>query len=231
MMVDFCEKHETLIAIFLIVIYLVSNSLGLQKFSLYDYQMVVVNLILMIFIMGIILKSKRITYYGLNTFPKPKKYLYFIPLILLVSVNLWEGINIDKSINEISIYVLSMCFIGFLEEIIFRGFLFKMMQKDNEKTAIIVTSITFGIGHIINLLNGAELISTLIQIVNAITIGYLFVILFIKTKSLWPAIITHGTLNALSVFDGESFTNFNYITAIFITILSILYAEYIRRKN
>lgn len=106
-----------------------------------------------------------------------------------------------------------------------------MMQKDNEKTAIIVTSITFGIGHIINLLNGAELISTLIQIVNAITIGYLFVILFIKTKSLWPAIITHGTLNALSVFGGESFTNFNYITAIFITILSILYAEYIRRKN
>ena len=100
-----------------------------------------------------------------------------------------------------------------------------------EKTAIIVTSITFGIGHIINLLNGAELISTLIQIVNAITIGYLFVILFIKTKSLWPAIITHATLNALSVFGGESFTNFNYITAIFITILSILYAEYIRRKN
>ena len=148
-----------------------------------------------------------------------------------MSVNFWEGINVDKSINEISIYILSMCFIGFLEEIIFRGFLFKMMQKDNEKTAIIVTSITFGIGHIINLLNGAELISTLIQIVNAITLGYLFVILFIKTKSLWPAIITHATLNASSVFGGESFTNFNYITAIFITILSILYAEYIRRKN
>ena len=79
--------------------------------------------------------------------------------------------------------------IGFIEEIIFRGFLYKMMEQDNVKTAIIVSSITFGIGHIINLLNGATLIPTLMQICYAISTGYLFVIIFYKSKSIIPCII------------------------------------------
>lgn len=58
--------------------------------------------------------------------------------------------------------------VEFIEEIIFRGFLFKMMEKDNVKRAIIVNEITFGIGHIVNLLNGEELIPTLMQICYAI---------------------------------------------------------------
>ena len=62
--------------------------------------------------------------------------------------------------------------VGFIEEIIFRGFLFKMMEKDNIKTAIIVSSLTFGIGHIVNLLNGADFISTVIQIFYAISICF-----------------------------------------------------------
>ena len=61
--------------------------------------------------------------------------------------------------------------IGFLEEIIFRGFLFKMLEKDNVKTAIIVSSITFGMGHIVNLLNGADLVPTLLQVCYALAIG------------------------------------------------------------
>ena len=66
--------------------------------------------------------------------------------------------------------------VGFIEEVIFRGFLFKMMAKDNLKLAIIVSAVTFGIGHIVNLLNGGDLIPALLQIFYAIALGYLFVI-------------------------------------------------------
>ena len=103
--------------------------------------------------------------------------MFFIPLILIPTVNLWNGINTNKPASEIVFYILTMINVGFIEEIIFRGFLFKMMEKDNVNRAIIVTSITFGIGHIINLLNGAELIPTLIQICYAISTGYLFAII------------------------------------------------------
>ena len=121
-------------------------------------------------------------------------------MILLVLVNFIGGIGINNSFSEILFYMLSMICVGFLEEIIFRGFLFKMMAKDNLKLAIVVTTITFGIGHILNLFNGAEFIPTLIQICYAMAGGYLFVMVLIKSKSLWPCIITHSLLNSLSIF-------------------------------
>jgi membrane protease YdiL (CAAX protease family) len=122
-----------------------------------------------------------------------------------------------------------MLLIGFLEEIIFRGFLFKMMEKDNLKIAILVTSLTFGFGHIINLLNGSELVKTLIQICYAISIGYLFVLIFYRSKSLIPCIITHSLVNALSIFNGDS-TELLYISSAFLIVMPIIYSIYINKK-
>ena len=119
--------------------------------------------------------------------------------------------------------------VGFIEEIIFRGFLFKMMEKENVKSAIIVSSITFGIGHIVNLLNGADLVPTLLQICYAISIGYLFVIIFYKSKSLVPCIITHCLVNSLSIFSVENST-YLYISSLFLIIVPVAYAIYINKK-
>ena len=120
--------------------------------------------------------------------------------------------------------------IGFIEEIIFRGFLFKMMVKDNVKIAILVSSITFGIGHIINLLNGASFIPTLMQVFYAMAIGYLFVIIFYKSKSLLPCIITHSLFNSLSIFSIENTLSL-YIAPIFLIIVPITYAIYINKSR
>ena len=119
--------------------------------------------------------------------------------------------------------------VGFLEEIIFRGFLFKMMKNDNLNRAIIVTSLTFGIGHIINLLNGADIIPTLMQIMYATSIGYLFVMIFYKSKSLWPCIITHILVNSLSIFNSSDNIISMYIGPVFLIIVPILYTMYIKK--
>lgn len=224
------KKHETGITIFLIVLYLVSNSFCMQEFGLTDVKTLILNVGLVVIIYTLITTTKNFEYFRLKSFPNPKKYLFFIPLILLASVNVWNGINIENTIDEIIIHIGSMCMIGFLEEIIFRGFLFKILEKDSEKIAITITSITFGVGHIINLLNGEPVIETLIQVVYAMAVGYLFAIILVKTKSLWPCIITHAAVNALSIFNVTN-TLSMYIIPIFVVIISILYAEYIRRKN
>ena len=114
--------------------------------------------------------------------------------------------------------------VGFIEEMIFRGFLFKMMEKDNVKTAIIVISITFGIGHMVNLLNGADFIPTLLQVCYAISIGYMLVMVFYKSKSLIPCIIFHSVFNALSIFNSTESTLLSIIVLI---ILSLGYGLYI----
>ena len=118
--------------------------------------------------------------------------------------------------------------IGFIEEIIFRGFLFKMMAQDNIKSAIIVSSITFGIGHIVNLLNGADFVPTLLQIFSACSIGYLFVIIFDKSKSLIPCILTHILINSLSIFNSEN-EILLYISSAFLIIFPLGYAFYINK--
>ena len=228
-MKKFYEKNETLISLGLIVIYLITNSYCMNNFGLEDIKTLIANIILTVLIVMFVLLNKLGEYLGLTHFPKPKQYLYFIPLVILMAVNLIGGINIKLSVTEIVIYMVSMVCVGFLEEIIFRGFLFQMMAKDNIKVAIIVTSITFGIGHIINLLNGAELIPTLLQICYAITTGYLFAVILVKSKSIWPQIITHSVVNALSVFNAENFITI-YISPVILIIVPLIYALYLNKK-
>ncbi|MBQ6992076.1 MAG: CPBP family intramembrane metalloprotease [Clostridia bacterium] len=223
------EKHEVLFCILLIVAYILVNSYCMQNFGIEDYRSAIINTIFSIVLIILMIILKRTSYYGIAKVTNLKAFLYFIPLILIVSVNLWNGVNINNSVSEIIFYILTMINVGFIEEIIFRGFLFKMMEKDNVKRAIIVSAITFGIGHIINLLNGADLIPTLMQICYAISIGYLFVIIFYKSKSLIPCIITHCLVNSLSIFNVENTISL-YVSSAFLTIVPLVYAIYINKN-
>ena len=219
------EKYEFLICMLLIIIYIILNSFCLQNFGITDYKTTIINTIFSLILITLIISIKKVKFYGLTKVADSKKYLYFLPLIFIISVNIWNGININNTPKEIVFHILTMINIGFIEEIIFRGFLFKMMEKSNLKSAIIVSSVTFGIGHIVNLLNGAELISTLMQICYAISIGFLFVIIFYKSKSLLPCIITHCLVNSLSIFNIEN-TLSTYIAPVFLTIVPIIYVIY-----
>lgn len=222
------KKHETLFCIVLIVVYILINSYCMQNFGIEDYRSTIINTIFSIALIILMIILKRTSYYGLTKVKNLKKYLYFIPLFFIVSVNLWNGVNINNSTSEIIFYILTMINVGFIEEIIFRGFLFKMMAKDNIKSAIIISAITFGIGHTVNLLNGADLIPTLMQICYAISIGYLFVIIFYKSKSLIPCIITHCLVNSLSIFNIENGISL-YVSSMFLIIVPMIYAIYINK--
>ena len=213
----------------LIIIYIVANSVCVQNFGYTSIVSLIVNTILSVCLVGIVLSLKKSAYYGFTKVRNFKKYLYFIPLVVIISVNLWSGFNINHSASEIIFHILTMINIGFIEELIFRGFLFRMMEKNNIKSAITVSALTFGIGHIVNLLNGAEMIPTLMQICYATAIGYLFVIIFHKSKSLVPCIITHCLVNALSIFNIENTLSI-YIAPVFLTIIPLAYAIYLNKK-
>ena len=145
--------------------------------------------------------------YGLckSQFPAAKM-LFYIPLLIMLTANLWYGVRMNQSPLETVLYVLSMFCVGFLEEVIFRGLLFQAMAKDGVKSAIVVSSITFGIGHIVNLINGsgAEILPNLLQVMYAVAIGFAFVMIYCKTKSLVTCIITHSVFNGLSAFANEA---------------------------
>lgn len=166
--------------------------------------------------------------YGLvRTDGKKSSMLYFVPLVILITANLWNGVTLNMPIIDTVFYIISMIFVGFLEEIIFRGFLFKSICESGVKKAFIISSVTFGIGHIVNLLNGAELLPTILQIISAICIGFLFTLIFYKTKSLWACIITHSIFNSLSAFAVEPSNMGRIISCFLICMISILYSIWI----
>ena len=160
-----------------------------------------------------------------------KSMLYYLPIIVMLSANLWYGVTLNYGVIETVLYILSMFCVGFLEEVIFRGLLFETMRKDNVKIAVIVSSVTFGIGHIINLINGsgAELLPNLLQVAYATTAGFMFVMMYYKSKSLIVCIVAHGLFNALSVFANQtSATNETQIlTALLLIVITGSYALYL----
>lgn len=52
----------------------------------------------------------------------------------------------------------------------------------------------------------------------------MFTVLFYKGGSLWPCMITHGVLNALSAFAVEGTEAADMLTAAALTVISVLYA-------
>lgn len=225
------NKNEVTFSIVWIILYVVllsiadSVSVDLGTEKLITAPLCV---LMTIFLFFWVKKNNLMEKYGLCKFEGSiKKYLFFLPLVILCSTNLWNGVTMNLSLLETVLYIVSMLCVGFLEELIFRGFLFRAMCKDNVRSAIIVSSITFGIGHIVNLLNGAELLSTLLQVCYAIAIGFLFTILVYYGKSLIPCIISHSIVNSLSVFAVESGKALDIITAIVIIVVSVSYALWI----
>ena len=203
------EKSEITFAILWIVAYVVLSSLadqlsetvGIMK-SVTVVLHIVMSLILMFWIRNNNLSEK----YGLCRSAIPaKRFLYYLPLMIIASTAFWGGIKLQYGFPGALLYFISMCCVGFLEEVIFRGLLFRAMEKDNLKTAVIVSALTFGLGHIVNLFNGSgrDLASSVIQIVFAVLVGFVLVLIFYYGKSLIPCILFHSANNALKVFSTE----------------------------
>lgn len=228
MMQKLYQKSELALALTLIGIYVVISSILM---SLPAWTSSVFHVLMSVAILLFILKNGHKEAYGL-TLPKgsAKGYLFYLPLVVIISVNLWFGVKMEHSLPISIFQTISMLFVGFIEEIIFRGMLFQAIRKNSLKWAIIISSITFGAGHIVNLINGnaESILLNLCQIVYASAAGFLFVILFLKSASLIPCILTHSLVNALSVFSAPAPTlSGEILTAAALTLVSALYALYL----
>ncbi len=224
------EKKEILFAVLWIVAYCVVMAPIKGEFG---YESIWMLLALIVFAAGItaFVKMNHLEEkYGLLGFPgNMKRYLFFIPMFILATGNLWDGFSPAYNGMPLLIAVLSMLLVGFVEEMLFRGFLFKAMLG-NGKTipAIIVSALTFGIGHIVNLFAGQANFETVMQVIFAVSWGFIFTMAFYKSRSLIPCIIAHAMVDVFSLFGADSGTaDWIYIG---VTILvAVVYCVYLGR--
>ena len=205
------RKSEIAFAILWIVAYVVlssvadtvSQQIGLQKSVTLAAHLVLSGVLLLW--LG---RNNLWDKYGFRAPDYPaSRFLFYIPLVIVASSGLWNGIDASGAPAETACRFLSMLCVGFLEEVIFRGLLFRAMAKDNMKGAVIVSSVTFGLGHIVNLLNGKPLGDTLVQIIFAVAVGFVLVLIVHRGGSIIPCIVFHSLNNALRVFSAESGLN------------------------
>ena len=204
------EKNELTFAIVWIAVYCVLQSLAnpLNKIIGVEYSASAVFCILQAIVLFVFIRKNNLQRrYGLcKSAVTARRFLYYVPLLVLASGNLWNGVAVNASPMETVCLIVCMLCVGFLEEVIFRGLLFAAIARDNIKSAIVISSVTFGIGHIINLFNGSgmNLVNNLCQIVFAIAVGFLLVTIFYRGGSLLPCIIVHSAINTLSTFANDT---------------------------
>lgn len=200
------EKSELTFAIVCIAVYCVlqslakplSNAVGIA-YSADATFCILQTVVLFTFIR----KNNLMKRYGLCKSSVPAvRFLYYVPLIIIASGNLWNGVSLNRSPAETVCRIACMLCVGFLEEVIFRGLLFRAIASNNTKSAIIISSVTFGVGHLINLFNGSgmDLVNNLCQICFAIAVGFLLVTVFSRGGSLIPCIAFHSAINTLAAF-------------------------------
>jgi len=230
-MKQWMEKHELAFALIGIGVYVVGTSLAdnlSETMGMPKLLTAVFHGILTAILLGMIVRAGKCSRYGLRGTPYPaKQFLYYLPLVVIGSCNLWFGVGMRLNLMGTVCYVVSMLCVGFLEEVIFRGLLFCAMKKDSIRSAMVVSSVTFGIGHIVNLFNGSgvDLLSNLCQVGYAIAFGFLFVILFYRGRSLLPCILTHSVINSLSVFSKEYPTPvLEIVTALILAAVALGYS-------
>ena len=163
-----------------------------------------------------VLRNSLAEKFGLCRFKENwRTFLWFVPLIVMSCINLKNGLALPAPLAVSVLMAVNLAVAGYVEEIIFRGFLFRAMAKDNLSSAVIVSAVTFGAGHIVNLANTADTLSVVLQICYAIVIGFLYTVIVYKGGSLWPCIASHIFVNGSSTFASEQGPFNDLIAAVF----------------
>lgn len=233
------KKSELWLSIVVIAVYSILQSLaieGNERIGIEYSVSAVITLALAVVLYNFIRKNNLRDYYGFKALQVPARgFLYFVPLVVLISINLWNGVKINLSLIDSICYLLYMLSVGFVEEVLFRGFLFRAIAKDNLRMAVIISSLTFGLGHLFNLINGSGMspIANLCQVVGAVAVGLLFVIVLLRGESILPCIVTHSAIDMVSLFSDETglTTEKRILFGVARVVIVVMYLLVICRKN
>lgn len=175
-------------------------------------------------------KKNNWNYYGFNPISKmeQKNKRLFIPLFIIALLPLIVGFSADLKLGDIIYIIVFMAIVAFAEETMFRGVILRILQKKSNMHAILGSCLLFSIPHLMNTLNGKDLVQTIIQIMFAFVIGLISAMLVIKTDNIIPLIVYHFLNNTVSSIT-RSIANASfelYLTAA-IFLIGVIYMVYL----
>ncbi len=228
------DKKEILFAVLFIVVYCVATIPIRGNLGDESPWMLVALAAVAALATGFVKANRLEGKYGMKGWAKDSRRMWwFIPMWVLTTGNLWGGLGVRYSGMAQVCAVLSMLLVGYVEELLFRGFLFRaLLKKDGPTLAIIISAVTFGMGHIVNMLAGQASLETLLQVCFAVAWGFIFTYAYYKGGSLWPCVIVHGLVDAASMFSCSADSTASDMAYIVATIVvAIVYCGYLSRQK
>ena len=140
---------------------------------------------------------------------------------------------IDAPAWRIALLAAECLCIGFFEETAFRGVvLLRLIERKPQSRvwifwSIVLSSVIFGLIHLINLYNSSP-VAVLMQIGYSALIGAMCSVVMIKTANLWLCVVLHGIFNfggAVVQYcgRGEIWDTFTVVLTVIIAVLATVY--------
>src|SRR5690554_338136 len=233
-MVRLREKQPVWFAVLWIGIYIITVNVGDAFTEALGVPNLVTAPLLIALSVGLLVFLRRhgwLEKYGV-ALPKPRELKvawYYAPLALMVLVLILLGANSALGATGTVFVILLMLGVGFLEEVVFRGFLYKaILKRSGFKRAVIISGVTFGIGHIVNLLRGYTGAEQLLQIVAGVALGIVLALLFALTGSILPGALFHVLLNIGGTLTQRTLTG-DAIAVLVMLMVSAIYGTHLWR--
>ena len=136
----------------------------------------------------------------------PKKLAICLPCFAVAIVNFpFSALATGKATVErtdlIALLIVDCFAIAFFEELFFRGMLQRFIahkfadKKANIFLTVVVTSVLFGLFHLINLASGAGVYGTLLQVVYTFLIGAMLSFMMLSTGDIWLCVLAHAVFD------------------------------------
>ena len=228
------QKRPVLHAVAWILIYLVLFNVGegIAEATGFAYATAALVLALAIVMVIYLVRGKQMRATGFKRIGNSdlKATLYYAPLALLAVIQLFAGVDPTVTGAQIAGIVLLMIGVGFVEAVTMRGLLYQGIAKQSGMwRAILITGVTFGLGHIVNLLRGYDMAELSAQIVVAVAIGIVLALLVAVTGNIVPGILFHVLFNITgSIANTESATMMILLAVIL--VVCVLYGWVLIRQ-
>lgn len=207
------------------------NTLFFGKYN----TMFISEIALLLFVLVVLIIRKRI---GILTF-KGKKFWYsvkrgmpilVISLIVLVG-NLLGLVGSEVNIPNLCSLIILAITVGMAEEFFFRGFIQNEITDiygNNRKQVIIsvvISGVIFGLVHISNIFS-QDVITTLMQVLQASALGILLGSVYFITKNIWAVVFLHGFYD-FAIMIGEVNSYKDCINSADVSIIMLIFTLFV----
>ena len=161
---------------------------------------------------------------GFRRIQRRRQLLYFVPGLLPVVINLGAGVQFAGVAFVAGMFVLAMA-VAFVEESVCRGLMLRALELKGLWRAALLTSVLFGLTHLLNILAGKSLVDASAQVFYTMALGFAFAALALTTRVIWPLVALHGSIDFASFLQKPSEVT-THASWVIVVGVAVIYGSY-----